>query len=296
MTANVKTDILKIEAAGNDFIFFSIDQGVPTPGRIQALCNRHFGVGADGFVVMEMIDSHHSRWQFFNSDGSYAAMCGNAARAAAAWLKHAGQKFPHHLETGFGEVILGEHVLTEPHGFTARVPYEEKPLSLESIAVDVSHDTSGLVMGPAKLIDTGVPHAVIELREPVLGLATQHRDRLKTIAAKFRWPKEAGHGGSNVTFFSRIAKNAGDTPAIESVTFERGVEDLTLACGTGVLAAAVVASGLSLETASSTWPATGYEVRTPGATLWVESKDFPLSLTLVGPANIVFSAKLISSR
>jgi diaminopimelate epimerase len=100
-------DILKLEAAGNDFIFFAIDQGVPTADRIQALCDRHFGIGADGFVVMENLDATHSRWQFFNNDGSHAAMCGNAARAAGAWVKHEGLSFPHHLDTAFGEIILG---------------------------------------------------------------------------------------------------------------------------------------------------------------------------------------------
>ena len=296
MTANNKMagEILKIEAAGNDFIFFEAEQGVPTVSRIQALCDRHFGIGADGFVVMENFDATHSRWQFFNSDGSHAAMCGNAARAAGAWVHHSGLKFPHHLETAFGDVVLGEHIVREPHGFTARVPYEKRPLHLRDVATDISHDTTGLVAGRARLIDTGVPHAVVELKESVLLAAQERREVLKSIAAKFRWPKEAAAGGANVTFFSRIEKNLGG--AVESVTFERGVEDLTLACGTGVLAAAVVGCGLSLEAETVSWPQAGFEVRTPGATLWVESQDFPRSLTLVGPANIVFSAKLISSR
>jgi diaminopimelate epimerase len=220
-------------------------------------------------------------------------MCGNAARAAAAWLKHEGRSFPHHLETGFGEVLLGEHVLGQPHGYTARISYEKRPLHMKQIAVDESHNTEGILM--AKLIDTGVPHAVVELPWPVLQAAIRRKDQLRDMASFFRWAKEAGHGGTNVTFYSRIEKNVGERPAIESVTFERGVEDLTLACGTGVLAAAVVASGLSTESHSA-WPNAGFEVRTPGATIWVESKDFPISLTLVGPANIVFSAKLVSSR
>lgn len=296
MTTPIKSEIFKIEAAGNDFIFFGLEQGVPTAGRIQALCDRHFGIGADGFVVMENIDSTHSRWQFFNNDGSHAAMCGNAARAAGAWVKHAGLTFPHHLETGFGEVILGEHIVREPHGFTAQIPYVKRPLRLREIATDVSHDTTGMIAGRARLVDTGVPHAVVELKESVLNLAQERREILKSLAAKFRWPKESGDGGANVTYFSRIETNAGSTGAIESVTFERGVEDLTLACGTGVLAAALVASGLSPETKTVSWPKCGFEVRTPGSTLWVESLDFPSSLTLVGPANIVFSAKLISSR
>lgn len=294
MNVNPHDDILKIEAAGNDFIFFDRKQGVPTSGRIQALCDRHFGIGADGFVVMENLDAHRSRWQFFNNDGSVAAMCGNAARSAAAWVKHAGLSFPHKLETAFGEIVLGEHMVRDPHGYTARIPYLQKPLHLREIAIDVSHDTTGLVQGRARLVDTGVPHAVVEIKDSVLVAAQERRDVLKSIAAKFRWPKEADHGGANVTFFSRIETNSGG--AVESVTFERGVEDLTLACGTGVLAAAVVGSGLSLEAKTIAWPKEGFEVRTPGATLWVESEDFPDSLTLVGPANIVFSVKLVSSR
>ena len=282
-------EIYKIEAAGNDFLFFSIDQGVPNRERIQALCDRHFGIGADGLVVVEMIDKNHSRWQFFNSDGSVAAMCGNAARAAGAWLKRAGQVFPHHLETAFGEVILGEHVTAEHHGFTARVPYVKRPLSALKIEVDISHDTTGLLHGSPSLIDTGVPHVVVELKSPVLSLARERATQLNTLASKFRWTKQAGPGGANVTFFSRVGLKSDGTSALESVTFERGVEALTLACGTGVLAAATVASGM-------TWPKQGFEVHTLGATLWVESEDFPQSLTLIGPANIVFSAKLISSR
>lgn len=286
-------DILKIEAAGNDFIFFDASQGVPTPDRIQSLCDRHFGIGADGLVVMEAIDATHSQWQFFNNDGSHAAMCGNAARAAAAWVKHEGRSFPHHLETAFGDVILNEHVISQPHGFTARVPYEKTPLHLKHVAGDEKRASTGHVV--ATLVDTGVPHAVVELSGSVLQSVISKKEVLRSMAAQFRWAKEAGHGGTNVTFFSRIEKNTGEVPAIETVTFERGVEDLTLACGTGVLAAAVVASGLSPE-AHAAWPKDGFEVRTPGATLWVESKDFPASLTLVGPANIVFAAKLISSR
>ena len=285
------SEILKIEAAGNDFIFLAREHGVPTAGRIQALCDRHFGIGADGLVVMENIDATHSRWSFFNSDGSHAAMCGNAARAAAAWLKHEGKSFPHHLETDFGDVILNEHVVTTPPGFTARVSYAKRELAIAKIATDFSHDTTGTIAAAANLIDTGVPHAVIELRDSVLKFAQERKETLTSIASKLRWAKEAGTGGANVTFFSRTGSS------IESVTFERGVEDLTLSCGTGVLAAAVVSSGLDLQKrGENLWPLAGFEVRAPGATLWVQSEDFPRSLTLVGPANIVFSLNLISSR
>lgn len=242
---------------------------------------------------MNLLDANHSSWTFFNSDGSEAAMCGNAARAAAAWLKHHRRSFPHHLATGFGNVILEDRALRAVHTFSAQVAFHKKPLKLTQIPFDNCDENAAAQF--ATLIDTGVPHTVVELKDSVLQQVLNEKKKLRDFASRFRWAQAAGPSGTNVTFYSRLERNLGHGPAIESVTFERGVEDLTLACGTGVLAAAVMASGLPLQTGSA-WPTAGFEVRTPGATLSVESQDFPNSLILVGPAHIVFSARLVSSR
>ncbi|MBL7686893.1 MAG: diaminopimelate epimerase [Bdellovibrionaceae bacterium] len=250
----------KVEAAGNDFLFSDYNSGALTSEEIRLLCDRNFGIGADGLVAMESLTPESTRWHFFNRDGSIAAMCGNAARAAAAWLFAEGKALPHRLQTGFGEVLLSR----VGSDFEARVPYAGKALAETAL-------------GGATLIDTGVPHAVIEWPSSVFERSAQMRER----AAQFRWAKQAGVGGTNVTFFNR--REGG----IDAITFERGVEDFTLSCGTGVLAAATVSSAALTRG----WPSGGVIVRNPGAELKVVSSDFPSSLTLIGPARVVFRAE-----
>lgn len=256
----MKRIFAKVEAAGNDFLFSGAASDIPSTNEIRRLCDRNFGIGADGLVIMELLKADVSRWHFFNRDGSIAAMCGNAARAAAAWIFSEGQTLPHRLQTGFGEVTLSR-IGDE---FEARVPYAGKAL--------VETD-----LGGASLIDTGVPHAVVEWPSSVFERSSLMRKR----AAQFRWAKQAGAAGTNVTFFNR--REGG----IDAITFERGVEDFTLSCGTGVLAAATVSS----SALSRGWPSAGVIVRNPGAELKVVSNDFPNSLTLIGPARIVFRAE-----
>lgn len=248
----------KLVAAGNDFLFVESVAGITsrlTREEIVKVCDRHFGIGADGLVVMQPQSESMTKWYFYNSDGSRAAMCGNAARAAAAWLQKAKAKFPHQLQTEFGTVIL--NALTEG-SYSAEVNYTHRPLKQQ------------LLPSGAVLIDTGVPHAVLEVDQDVMKLSDRN------FAIQYRWPIEAGPAGANVTFFRRVSANS-----IEAITFERGVEDYTLSCGTGVLAAATVAS-------SNNWPPAGIQVRNPGGLLKVLAPNFPHSLVLVGPAQSVF--------
>ncbi len=264
--------ITKAVAAGNDFVFAESANGVSsalTTEAIVRICDRHFGIGADGLVVMQSVSPTQTKWHFFNSDGSVAAMCGNAARAAAAWLKAKGAKFPHQLQTGFGTVELNA---LNGESYSVAVRYERRTLQTRKIS-------SGAI-----LVDTGVPHAVVQTDQSVLDLKD------KSLAVPFRWPPEAGAGGANVTFFRKLT-----AASIEAVTFERGVEDYTLSCGTGVLAAALVASNLMGENPDHSsghqvgqWPTSGISVRNPGGQLNVLAADFPNSLVLVGPASIVF--------
>jgi len=255
----MRKEISKFVAAGNDFLFLESVAGVSsqlTSDAIVKICDRHFGIGADGFVVMQPQSESATKWYFYNNDGSKAAMCGNAARAAAAWLKNMGANFPHQLQTEFGSVKL--EVLS-PVLFSAEIDYQQRPLKARPIA-------SGAV-----LIDTGVPHSVLELNTDILKMTDRN------LAMPHRWPQEAGPDGANVTFFRRLRPNA-----IEAITFERGVEDFTLSCGTGVLAAAMI------STSSSGWPGDGISVENPGGQLKVLAPNFPNSLVLVGPAQAVF--------
>lgn len=260
----------KSEGAGNDFLFYDAAQGIMSEAEVVAVCDRHFGVGADGVVAMEAVGPNASRWHFFNRDGSRAAMCGNAARAAAAWLaSHANRGFPHALETEFGTITLNLEKLSGSMQFSATVPYRTKKLSEQALT-------------GAKLIDTGVPHAVVEWPRSVLGTESDVK-AMRETAAHYRWVREAGVGGANVTFYFKTSSPG----MIEAITFERGVEEFTLSCGTGVLAAAVVSSRALTEG----WPAGGVSVRNPGALLRVESSSFPSELKLIGPSRVVFATE-----
>ncbi len=259
----------KLEAAGNDFIFLDAKSwSTPTPEEIRTWCDRVFGIGADGLVRMHQQSPTESSWEFFNRDASKAEMCGNAARAAAAWLADRGVQFPHLLRTSFGEVVLdrasGGH-------WSAQLDYTHRPLN----KLDV---TSNGQMG--QLLNTGVPHFVVLKTE-----SFEVDEALRRAARSHRFPKEAGVDGTNVTY----ARVVGDV--VEVATFERGVEDFTLSCGTGMLAAAVVASG-ALE--GRVWPVAGVKIRPllcPSASLEVHSHSFPRELVLIGPARLVFEGR-----
>lgn len=268
----------KLEAAGNDFIFLDAQSwSAPSAKQIQSWCDRVFGVGADGLVRMNLISPKESSWEFFNRDASKAEMCGNAARAAAAWLADRGVQFPHLLRTEFGEVVLDQ---VADGRWSAKLDYTHRPL--RQIAVQ-SQGQSG------ELINTGVPHLVL-MQTRALDVS----DELRREARAHRFPKEAGSEGANVTYAWR------DGDVIEVMTFERGVEDFTLSCGTGMLAAAVVSvgavgAGIGKGGGSGAqWPASGVKIRPrlcPSAALEVRSESFPRELILIGPARLVFEGR-----
>lgn len=271
----LKISLEKVVAAGNDFVFALAGRDVPRGWKpvsqnVREICDRHFGVGADGMVVMTKLSEQKYEWAFFNNDGSNAAMCGNAARAAMCFLAHEESK-PVELVTDFGLVRLE---ILGGNEFRIAIDYSSKKLELKN--VKSAGPRGADLIGPV-LIDTGVPHVVLECSDDVLSL----KDR--SLAAPFRWAKEAGSAGANVTFFKRR-----DVNAIDAITFERGVEDYTLSCGTGVLAAALVASG-ALE--SRTWK-NEIHVRNPGGNLRVHSVRFPEELLLAGPARRVFKTEI----
>jgi diaminopimelate epimerase len=272
---HLKIFIEKLVSAGNDFVFALEGRDTPagwqpSAATVRAICDRHFGVGADGFVLIKQLEERKFKWVFFNSDGSRAAMCGNAARAAACFLTLK-RNSSVELLTDFGVVQLEA---LGPEDFRVAIDYSKKKLELREI-VGVP-DNYGELEKPV-LIDTGVPHVVIECHQNIL------EENDKSRAAPFRWVKEAGPEGANVTFFKKR-----DANSIDAITFERGVEDYTLSCGTGVLAAAIVFSGSMV---SGYWR-NEINIKNPGGELRVDSKRFPNELLLSGPARNVFRTEI----
>ncbi len=225
-------EFYKMTGGGNDFILIDnrdgkIDVDALRPS-IPRICRHKLSVGADGLIVLEHSAKAHFRWRFFNADGSEAEMCGNGGRCAARLANFLGMA-PSDLtfETMAGFIraqVKGKVVkLTLPPPSDIR-PGISLPIGEEEVSVD--------------FINTGVPHAVIfvpDLEEvDVIGLGRQIRHHQAFQPA-----------GTNVDFITV------DNSAVKIRTYERGVEDETLACGTGAVAAAIIA-GLRGLTVSPT--------------------------------------------
>ena len=217
----------KMSGSGNDFIIIdNISQQVPTsilPRLIRGTCRRKMSVGADGLILIETAEDCDFKWRFFNSDGSVAEMCGNGARCAARFAflnKIAGSEMS--FETDAGVVtakVSGDRVrikMTDPED--AAFDY---PLTLQSGIQTVSS------------INTGVPHVVIP---------TEDIDAVDVSAMgrEIRYHERFAPAGTNVNF---VMPAADGRVAIR--TYERGVENETLACGTGSVAGALVMAHLS---------------------------------------------------
>jgi diaminopimelate epimerase len=211
----------KMDGAGNDFILIDNRAGDVHLNRnqIARLCDRHRGIGADGVLLLENPSNHADfRMRYFNADGGEAEMCGNGARCFARFAqKMAGAEEKLSFETPAGVIsaeLAGDLVtlrMTEPTDLRLGVP-----LSLGS-QKRVVH-----------FINSGVPHVVVPVAQvgdvdvPREGSTIRHHEMFS--------PK-----GANVNF---IEKRGPDKIAVR--TYERGVEDETLACGTGVVASALI--------------------------------------------------------
>ncbi len=190
----------------------------------RALCDRHNGVGADGLLVLEPSSRATVRMRIFNPDGTEAEMCGNGARCVARYLKSRGRR---NVERGTDVTIETKASILSAGVSGDRVAMRmTDPMRLQ---LDQS-----LTVGDQRLrygfVDTGVPHVVVPVNrleqvavEP-LGRAVRHHRRFS--------PR-----GTNVDFVQPDGRRA---QRLRVRTYERGVEEETLACGTGVAAAAVI--------------------------------------------------------
>jgi diaminopimelate epimerase len=214
----------KMSGAGNDFIIIDNRWGVVAEEGlsdwIERICRRKLSVGADGLILIEEAEGVDFRWRFFNADGGRAEMCGNGARCAArfAYLRQiAGQKMSFQTDAGIisawvdqDRVRIG---MTEPTGLRI-----DETLELEDGPMTVS------------CVNTGVPHAVAEV-------ADIEAVDVAGIGREIRYHERFAPAGTNANFVQALADGS-----LAMRTYERGVEDETLACGTGAVAAALVAA------------------------------------------------------
>jgi diaminopimelate epimerase len=208
-----KLKFTKMVGSGNDFI---IIEGKPSGNLaklVKTLCDRKFGVGADGVLLLDKCKSADLSMRIFNADGSEPEMCGNGARCAAFFYGKAKAR----LQTVAGIInteVYGNRVkiqLTAPKDIKLNIPLLENGRLFK-----------------VNFINTGVPHVVIFVN----GIDALN---VKHIGCSIRNYREFSPRGTNVNF---VEERGGDLIRIR--TYERGVEDETLACGTGSTAAALI--------------------------------------------------------
>jgi diaminopimelate epimerase len=219
---NKNIPFYKMSGSGNDFILIDNRTGIVHDDILNQLivgaCRRRMSAGADGLILIEESQRSDFRWRFYNADGSRAEMCGNGARCAArfAHLKRiAGNKLSFETDVGRVSAEINEDRvkirMTDPVGLML-----DQSLILEEKSLDYG------------FINTGVPHVVIDCDD------IEEIDVFST-GRSIRFHEVFAPAGANVNFVQRL-----DRQSIAVRTYERGVEDETLACGTGCVAASII--------------------------------------------------------
>jgi diaminopimelate epimerase len=260
----------KMNGAGNDFVLFDNRTGEIDLDRhqIAQLCDRHRGIGADGILLLEKPTNRADfRMRYFNADGGEAEMCGNGARCFARFAnKVGGQKTEISFETPAGVIsaeLKGQLVtlrMTEPTDLRLNV-------DLSMAAEDKT----------VHFINSGVPHVVIPVAK--IDEADVRRE-----GVAIRYHKMFSPNGTNVNFIEKRGPNK-----IAIRTYERGVEDETLACGTGIVASALIFAAFEDCEGPVTVLARG------GDELQVDFERVAgrfRNVTLTGPAEFVFEGEI----
>lgn len=267
----------KMQGGGNDFIIIDnrTNMAALKNGKEAArrLCHRKFGIGADGLILIENPDATlpttHFRWRFFNADGSEAEMCGNGARCAARFA-HLSQIAPAQMRFQTLAGTIEAEVLMDSNQVRIRL---SEPKNLKT---DISLPLDGQSV-TVHYIDTGVPHTVLFVSDiknaPVL-----------TSGRAIRYHNEFQPKGTNVNFVQVLSPFE-----ITIRTYERGVEDETLACGTGATASAILSAIKGLCKPPVQVKTQGGDVLTID---FILTPDTVREVFLTGPAMVVFDGRI----
>lgn len=276
----------KMSGAGNDFVVF--DKGlnpdvVLSGSDIKQICDRRNGIGADGVITIDDSGNYDFLMEYFNSDGSTGSLCGNGARCAIKFaessnrLKNKSARFLSNGSEYSGE-ILDENKI--------KVFFRQP----EQLKLNFKVKAGGQLI-TSHYVNTGSPHVVIDINEilenperPGINYSDINKLPVYKLGRDIRNLPEFSPEGTNVNFFSI------NNDKIFIRTFERGVEDETLACGTGNAATAIIVNRLKGITPPVTLITRG------GDELIVDFKienDKIMDLTLTGPAKIVFTGEFL---
>ncbi len=254
-----KIHFYKYQATGNDFVVIDNREAniAVTKEQVAAICHRKFGVGADGLMLIEKHPQFNFGLEYFNSDGSQS-LCGNGSRAAVHFASQLG-------------MVNGKATF---NAFDGEHSAELLPTGIVRLKMNPVKEVKR--MDEDYFLDTGSPH-VIRFVSDIRNYPVFDEGRALRYSETFK------PGGTNVNFVELLGDNA-----IFVRTYERGVENETLSCGTGVTAAALV---VSLRGYSSP-----VNIKTLGGDLSVEFKSSHTGtfqeIFLIGPAKMVFEGDL----
>jgi diaminopimelate epimerase len=284
-----KIPFIKFSGAGNDFIVVDNRDRVVDPRKMAAfvagVCRRHLSVGADGLIFVEKSKKYDFRWRFYNNDGGEANFCGNGARCVArfAYLKKIAPKAMRF--DGAAGVVEAE---VDGEQVTVRVP-EPGGIRLNIRLAIPSHrrrrsDLPGQAGAPSEgtmleghAINTGVPHFVYFVQDTSTA-------EIMGLGRPIRWHQAFKPAGTNVNFVQVV-----DRHTIKLRTYERGVEDETLACGSGALAAALLSALVhKVESPITVMPLSGMPLRVS----FTQRGEQFTHLTLAGEARAVFDGHM----
>jgi diaminopimelate epimerase len=259
----MKIHFFKYQGTGNDFIIMdNLDNRYDslTNKQVSFLCDRRFGIGADGLMMLNKKDGFDFEMKYFNADGNIGSMCGNGSRCLVSFARH-------------------QKLIKESCNFLAYDgPHEAKINDDHTVSVKMQ-DVNGIQKHKGVFtLNTGSPHYISFVRDI-------DSINVKQDGSEIRYSKEFAENGINVNFVELQAK----VEEIKVRTYERGVEDETLSCGTGVTASALVCYHND----------NGYNnviVQTKGGTLTVEfnrvAEGIFKDIWLSGPAVKVFEGTI----
>lgn len=258
----METTFYKYQGTGNDFVMIDNRSGFfpkEDTALVARLCDRRFGIGGDGLILLENDPQADFRMVYYNSDGNTSSMCGNGGRCIVAFAKRLG--------------IIGSHA-----NFIASDGMHDASISGDGIVSLHMKDVDTIKTGNGYIfLDTGSPHHV-EFVEDIRQI------NITELGAKIRYSDLYGKSGSNVNF---VREEVDGKFSVR--TYERGVEDETLSCGTGVTAVAIAVHFMG-KTKSET-----VQLNVEGGKLEVsfnESEGKYSDVYLTGPAEFAFEGKI----
>ncbi len=258
------TDFYKYHGTGNDFILIDNRANIfmPSEENISRICHRRFGIGADGLILLNSSEKFDFGMRYFNADGKEGTMCGNGGRCITAFAEHLG--------------LISEKCIFSSIDGTHHASILKKTKDTLHVSLQIRDVQQHKIIDGNIFIDTGSPHYVI-FSDDISQLDVFRKGR------ELRYDNKFSPEGTNVNFVEIL------DDGIFVRTYERGVEDETLSCGTGVTASALaygIQKGLDQGIIN---------INTRGGNLTVRFKkvgDYFTNIWLEGPAQMVYSGQI----